>query len=1023
MSLYIDASPPLNFEMKSTQWKRFFQGNTDDADSLQKTKSGMLHKLGSRIVSLTTFLKEKTKSGVLFPDQDIFEDIMEENIRDVLTKSEREERNGIFSQKKQEAKNNTNNVTTKTSKTSIMNKLLRKKLGELQKLRTIPFTAESQVVLETDKKVMSHPMIDVSKRKLLMDKVVANKKKKLHQQELMLSDEEKKNLQILFPTPRNLQQVVAQTSLQRKGFLPAIVPELLKFTLRDDKPRLPVKNFYSIKAQIQKKYTLAHNPDLSCFTCGQTGHSKIGCWLHPLTCDQLQSTDPRDSFLINFFERLPNFEKLEPPNGVIELEWLLDHYWPTLLDREQKIFEKLETEFAKAFPGNTFLGYLEKFKVIFSRLWWGTAFSHALSLNKNTTLRSALGIPRHNSVETPNIEVLQKRSAEIEKIIHAMHEKKVTEGKLLKVPEWLPTAIYAIFNIQESDKVRMITDALHDNVTYPKQSVKMTKISDLFFYANGVISLALDILSAYDQVPSTPRAMLHQGATSKDEFGRSHYYVWTGLCQGKTPGPRRCQGHFNFLLDPVRKFFSAIKLYIDDILTISDRSDLSMTDNIILHKSFLLILHKLGIRLSPKAYPELTTTPKYLGYLMDFENKKAYPQSKHLFKLANIIFDILDAESPTTFRQYLQLKGVACFCLGHTASFLFQNFDNFIKYQYHVKQLKVENILTMKMPPNPQLWDIIQQIIALLGDLDRITFGPKLRNSDVKHQVILVTDANCKRAGGFCLVNGKTVDLEKLNIPLFGQSTQMEDLNNDYRYKVFQHLKNSTTDEERAAALFTVQNILPKLPRAIPGFQAKNAELILLTDNKPLYYQENKILNTSARANHEIKKLRTLCYSFCSRVSFLWHPRTTVEADIADSYTRDEELTIGPKLFNNMSEFFQKPDFQAPLSMKKLASLQIFDPDWIVNTDIRDNSTLLLFPNPMMANKQFETVFHFIKQRRLNGVIILPEIGKFKKFLGTRYFKRKFSLGKIQSPNFYNIPKKLKSKKFNLIAIEFEFDE
>ena len=743
--------------------------------------------------------------------------------------------------------------------------------------------------------------------------------------------------------------------------------------------------------------------------------------MRPLTPDLLQSTDPRDAFLINFFTNLEYFEDLHPPDGKRTINWLLDSFWPTILDREEEIFEKLEHAFFQQFPKNSFTEYLEKFKIIFSRLWWGIAFSHSVGINKHTTMRSILGIPKHSVIETPYFEILQKRSAELEKIIHEMHEQKVAEGKLLRAHESILTAIFAIFNINNIDKIRMITDALQDNVTYPKQSTKMTKITDLFYYSEEAIALALDLMSAYDQVPSTPQAMLHQGATSKDDQGRNHYYVWTGLCQGKTPGPRRCQGHFNFLLDPLRPFFDSIKLYIDDVLTINS-SRKPLTDLIIFHKSMLLFLHKLGIRLSPKAYPQLTTTPKYLGYIMDFKIKKAYPQPKHFYKLANLIYTILGEPIKVTFRTYLQLKGVACFIFGPEISCIFQKIDDFIKYKYYAQKLDVKAILNLKMPPHPHIYDILYQITALLNNFDRFTLNPPSLHTDCLNQITIVTDANMNRAGGYLMLNGKDIPLDLTGIPLLGTSTKMDAVHDDYRYKVLKELFHSTTDEERAAALHFTTYILPLVEKFIQKFDPKTTQLILMTDNKPLFFQLNKILNTNAKTNHEIKIIRHNCSKMSHHVTYLWHPRDTIEAEHADAFTRETELCFSQTILTKIQSHFAVTQIQNPLSMTKLAKLQIFDPEWAVNTKIRHNNTLLIFPSPATANKQLESILHFLKFRKLSGIIILPKIRFLQKILQTEFFSNPLSLPKIRPPHYFNIPKSLKNKKFEMQALKFTFE-
>ena len=1029
--------PPLDFEHATNTWEEYFASNDLNGtflESPKKIRKLILSNLTKNIFKLTQTIDEIEHNGKLFPETDVFANIMSENIRDVLTKDERLKRNGV----KTFPKLSHDSIDECSSDEE--NRQFHQKLFEHNRQtfnKSSNDTHFNNTPLEFDHQqyktsLMFDPHIDQSRKQLLIDKLVSKRKKHIQQNSLLFSPSERANYRLLFPKIRNTQQQAAENTLLFNSFLPPLIPDLLKFTLRDSTPRIPIKNFYFIKSQIAKKYTLSKKPTIPCYDCGQTTHGHGGCWQKELTCNQLKSTDPRDAFLIEFFQTLPKFDPLEPPQGKTTLPWLLDTYWPTILEREQFIFNEISQAFKQRFPHESYTEYLEKFKIMFSRLWWGLSFSQALGINKKTTLRSALGIPRHNTISTEHYEVLQKRSAEIEKLIHALHEKKVAEGKLVEVPEWLPEAILPIFNIQEKDKIRMITDALHANVQYPPQSVRMTSIKDLFFFSQQIIAMALDLMSAYDQVPSTPHAMLSQGAMSKDEYGRYHYYLWTGICQGFTPGPRRCQGHFNELLNPMRQFFLDLKLYIDDLLTLTvphlstqqpPHSKQDYTDTVILHQSLLLHLHKLGIRLSPKAYPQLTTTPKYLGYVMDFRNKQAFPQTKHFYKLANLIFDILDPAQPTPFRTLLRLKGTAIFIFGPEISHLFQEMDNYLKTQYYVFNKGVEDVLTNHIPDSPKLYNILLQLVALLHDFDNIIMKPPSYSQSLQHQIVIITDANLSRAGGFLFVNGQSFEPIQNGQPTFGQSVQMENLHSDYRYKILKQLQPSTTDEERAAALFFTTNILPQVFETFPQLTPANTEILMLTDNKPLYFQLNKTLNTSAKANHEIKKIQAQCKKFSQKQTYLWHPRDTVEGDVADSYTRETELCLNPLKFSLLKHHFQVKNFQNPLSMHKLATLQIFDPSYITNTKIRHSSTLLIFPSPSTANKQIINILHFLKFRRLQGIIILPNINLFKKFLAQKYFSQAYDLGPIRHPYFLNIPRSLRKKKFSLIATKFDFTD
>ena len=959
--------PPLEHKMTTDFFQKHFLQEYEKLgyeESVQKLQQQIV----AKTERITRELERTSAKGKFSPMKDLFETEMAENVRDVLTQEERLQRNNLPP-----------NILQKGN----------------------PFFSQTQHT--HTKKVHAKPLDELEFR------TPSN-----------LSKENSKAYQLIFGPQRNQQQQQSLKKIKENPFYPPSVPPLLQHTELNEAYRTQVNNFHQIRTLFPQKFNLTSNPTLPCQSCGQTSHSRQGCWKNPITFEALKSNDERDKFFIKYMRQLPQLQPLKPPETGITGDWFINTFWPEMLQREIQFFTEIKKAFKKKFPQQTFNNYLDKFKILFSRLWWGMGFAHALGINRETILRSTLGIPRHNVLETPPYEINQKRSPKIEKLINEMHLKKVAEGKLLYIPGNSPFSIFPLFLIDEKDKVRMIQDAFFENIVQAKQNVKMTKIKELFYESTQSIAMTLDIMSAYDQVPSTPAGMLYQGTKSKDSGAHPMYFIWTAICQGKSIGPKRCQGHFSDLLSPSKSYFDAIKLYIDDIMALLDRTQHSQTDLIIIFKSLLLMLHKLGIRISPKLPPEMTTTPPYLGYIMNFQQQNYVPQPKHIYKLSTLLLKFLSKSTKLTFRDCLSLKGTANFIFGPTCTHLFHDFDDYIKINHFCHNRKIETILNDEIPLSPKLYKIIHNITQLYSNLDTFTFTPK-KFEKKSNQVLVVTDSGPTTGGGFTMINGKDFHHSLHDKPIFQKSYNMHSPSLDYRLALWEKLSASSTDMERKAALLYLSDVIPQIKSKFPELTPSNTDFIFLTDSKTLNYQINDTLNTTPIVSCEIKRIKALCSTLSSTPKYFWHPRNTSEGQLADAMTRESDMFLNEQTLTQLQNHFQSKTLTSKLSQKNLNEIQIHDPFYKYNTETSEQETLLVFPSPSTANKQIFTILECLKWRKHQGIIILPKIDIFQSVLNTSYFKAPYNLGKLESSHFVNIPTKLQRKKFDMIAYHFDF--
>ena len=789
------------------------------------------------------------------------------------------------------------------------------------------------------------------------------------------------------------------------------MPEWLQLQDKKDFTRTKVENFQRMRKQFPKKFTLVEPGKNACQTCGQTTHSTKTCWRAPLTWEALCSTDLRDrTFLkaIRTFKAKP----LALPKDV-KLQWLLMSFWPHVLKQEKRFDAYTRACFKKAHPKQTITDYLSKFHLPFSRTFWGVGTALAIGVHKEAAIRMFFGIPRHNALTAPPYEVTQKTSPHEQEKLHAMHLKKVKEGKLAEVPANFPFAIQPNFLISEKDKDREIVDAFTENILHPPQSLKMVKIEDLLNFPPQSMAMSLDAKSAFDQVKVTPATARWQGQTSTDTQGKKHYYVALGLPMGVSYCPKRCQGQLKDMLHPLDNLLSTLKVYIDDLLPIVNGHDKSAEELTLIFDSVLVVLHKLGLKISEKCFPEITATPTYLGYILNLSENCFYPHYKHLHKASALIFDALNPEKRTTFRNYLQIKGVLCFALKQKGVHLCHFMDEFIRVQHHAHNRDILEILEMEIPPNQHLIDLTLQLTTLLATPENYTFRTTSFHPEAKTKIVIATDASPGKSGGFCLINGTTPD-PLTYFPELEMSESFEKSGDPYHYQRRQDHDWSSTDIERKALhIFLTEHLDPYLQKMqLPS----PISMVLLTDSQPLTYQIRDTSNKNPLTNQEIKECQHIMKKWDHNPQIFWHSRNTRLGRQADARTRDNHLSLPDHLLRLIASHWNLPSLHPFLDMYTLKKITPFDNSLSEITNTPPGSTPVIFPHPNVSQKQVKNILEFLSLREIHGIIVTPGTQVTRNLLPPCQYPT-LDLGPMKTIPWERLPQHLQQKKYPLLAI------
>jgi len=792
---------------------------------------------------------------------------------------------------------------------------------------------------------------------------------------------------------------------------PSELPEWLQHQDKKSFKRQTVNNFQTMRKQFPKKFTLVEPGKDACKTCGQTTHTTKTCWRTPLSWESLKSTDLRDKTILQAIRTFQAKPLVFPQK--IDLSWLLMSFWPHVLEQEKRFNSYIEARFNKLHPGLLISDYLQKFHLPFSRTFWGVGTALAIGVHREAAIRMFFGIPRHNAISAPPYEVAQKLSPEDQEKLHAMHLKKVIEGKLVEVPPTFPFAIQPNFLITEKDKDREIVDAFTENILHPPQSLKMVKIEDLLHFPPTAVAMSLDAKSAFDQIKVTPHTARWQGQTSVDKNGKKHYYVALGLPMGVSYCPKRCQGQLKDMLQPLNTLLSTLKVYIDDLLPIIDGQNKSTEELTLIFDSILVLLHKLGIKISEKCFPEITATPTYLGYILNLADNCFYPHHKHLHKVGALIFDALNFNKRTTLRHYLQIKGVLSFALKQKGVQLCHFIDEFIRVQFHAYKRDITEILEMEITPNQYLIDLALQLTTLLGNPENYTFRPTSFHPEAKTKIVVATDASPGKSGGFCLINGDTPDPLKY-FPKLEMSESFDQPADPYHYQRRQDYNWSSTDIERKALhKFLTEYLDPylcemQLPSPI--------SLVVLTDSQPLTFQLRQISNKDPLTNKEIKECDKILKKWDSSPQIFWHSRNTRIGRQADARTRENHLSLPQHILQSIADHWTIPHLYPFLDMYTLKKLTPFDNSLTEATQTPPNSVPVIFPHPNTSQAQLKNILEFLSLRQIHGIIVTPGTQVTQNLLPPHLYPT-LNLGPFSTLQWDRLPRQLKQKKYPLLAI------
>ena len=294
----------------------------------------------------------------------------------------------------------------------------------------------------------------------------------------------------------------------------------------------------------------------------------------------------------------------------------------------------------------------------------------------------------------------------------------------------------------------------------------------------------------------------------------------------------------------------------------------------------------------------------------------------------------------------------------------------------------------------------------------RVKCTPRTFHFDKKYtnQIILVTDSNLTKGGGFIMIkSGK----EKMKFFFAKDYIKFFDTLDPKHGLTHLKLFISSTDAERT----TLLKFLRLHQKKLATFSYGDTQILVLTDSLPLMFQVETTSNKNALTNAQISEIRAILDELSCDWSIKWHSRNTTLGRLGDSISRENEVTPTEFLIKTLKKFFGLKNLEMPIAQEKISRINVVEPEYIVQLHDNTPTTKLYFPHPMISNKQIQTFLTFLKLRQAQGYIGIPKIDKLKHF----WHREPQTLTiPLVSQNFQRL-KSLSQKNFKIIFFPFNF--
>ena len=754
-----------------------------------------------------------------------------------------------------------------------------------------------------------------------------------------------------------------------------LAKEHLFSTSSGKRKKIPLFVLNKQREQKGENWKLWDKQPSPCIHCHNKYHETHQCFAHTHSKTESPIKSLRLRKLTKWFRQQkifsnPHFQQCEGQG-----QNLLDYLDTTIIPRAHEI----------KIAANNVCNMENLFPNTFSKIRNNFHFYMALGFKHQTLDHILRGWSPAWIKEPPKIEITHCPIQEkFQQDVLEADKTHLESGRISEVPESFLHYIAPRFAVDQSTKskkkIRTIWNGRHLSPFLPHRPFKLPTLKKLKGVLSGYLT-SIDLLKAYFQFPLAWEARRFFGFRSN--MNQKKTYCFNNIPFGLSTAPAIFQNFSQEVANIISRLTGwKIYVYLDDFLIqISETTDISKEELENRVNFILRIFELLGLQINKKSDIFPATELKWIGAYVNTFFKTDFPTIERIEKFLSSIHKI--QQKPfSTLEEYQELRGLFTNLAPPHARFIARPIDDIISRE-----------LTA-LPTNPKIADykkiaknkipqpiFFKDLCSVWYDDIILSLNINLDNSNIQENFIIVSDASEQIGGAFCF--NKTQSNNFLRDPVVSK---------DITKHSFQISPTIQTTPEQSTRTKTSSFIreLDVLVTAAKIFEEKWSSLNP-KENRLVFYLDNLGLTWALQKesfhDHQSIELFSTLKNITNRFKtlFLWHPRDTEAAKLADYMSKIPEV----QFTENISSDFKINITQPTMSIEE--SLLITK---LSTKTLKGNS---VFIHPCTPLRQIQTILDFLVAKNFKGYLFIPE---FPSKTPTYHFAKKY-IGRIPFTHEY----------------------
>ena len=741
--------------------------------------------------------------------------------------------------------------------------------------------------------------------------------------------------------------------------------------------KIPIFVLNKKRERLGENFTVWKNKPNPCRHCHSKLHETSQCFLHMPSRKEAPLKSTRLRHIIKWTRKFPKQRLPYFKEQIGQGKQLLNHINSVVTPLAINIKNELNqiTNLTDIFPRE------------FSQIRNNLHFYIAMGFHKPTLDHLIRGWSPTWIKEPPPLDITHSNIQPefLQDVLHSDKEHLKT-GRISEVPKSFLHYIAPRFAIDQSTpnrkKIRTIWNGRHLTPYLPKRPFKLPTLKTIRGIFTGYI-MSIDLKNAYFQFPLSWNARKFFGFRSPIDPNK--YFCFNSIPFGLATAPSIFQNFTTNVINIIRSLTGwKIYVYLDDfIFQISTDSNCPKDELEQRAKFVLKIFEILGLRINNKSNIFPTTELRWIGAYINTQYQQNFPTLEKLEKFLILAKQIASRET-STLQDYETLRGIFSHLAPPNASFIAKPIDELIA-----------SILT-RLPPSPTNADfqkISQTQIPkqeFFTDIMNIWMDDLLQSMNITpyhnfkgKNFVIVTDASTELAGAFCF--NKLIKNDDLP-----QLEPTKDITQfTFSMTFYSRIPANTTPKGQTSSYVRELSALLQGMKIFQHrwkqFSPKTTRLVFFIDNLGLSWSLQKQKFKHSLSNEIYAQIKRVTNKYTTL--FLWHPRDTKSAQIADYLSK-----LPPLSYTN-SFFLTYNLTQCPILLTTIDSLLLTK--FSIPRQL-NNSIITIHPRTTIH--QQEIILSYLLKCKFKGILNIPRFpskpyNEYKKYftpLGSVPFTQEF---------------------------------